>query len=103
VLATWAQCWYGNHLKNAEFTFGLAALAWFSAMEQKRLSSATRGCNCLDEHGIQLPWVAAKGAAETRLFPVSRATGFLKSRPSWRRADIAMRDMQCQFFWSAWC
>jgi len=56
-----------------------------------------------DEHGIQLPWVAAKGAAETRLFPVSRATGFLKSRPSWRRADIAMRDMQCQFFWSAWC
>jgi len=79
VLATCAQCWYGKHLKNAEFTFGLAALAWFSAMKQKRRSSATRACSCLDEHGTQLPWDAAKGATKIRFFPVTRATGFLNS------------------------
>jgi|APFre7841882630_1041343.scaffolds.fasta_scaffold89361_1 hypothetical protein len=55
-----------------------------------------------DEHGTQLPWIASRGAPEARLFPVSRATRILKSRHCWRLADIAMRDMQCQLFLSAW-
>ena len=54
------------------------------------------------EHGTQLHWIDSRGAQEACQFPVSGATGILKSRHCWRLADVAMREMQCQFFLSVW-
>jgi hypothetical protein len=49
-----------------------------------------------------LPWIDSKRGQKARQVPVTGATGILKWRHSWHFVDVAMREMECHFFLSAW-
>ena len=103
VLATWAQCWLGNPMLHAEFTLGLKASAWSTAMKanhaqfcnndlQLVITSMAPSCNGKD----------SRGAQEACQFKNMGANSIRKTRFCLRLADVAMRQLQCHLFLSAW-
>jgi hypothetical protein len=74
---------YINETNNAQFCNNNLQLV---------IMSMAQSCNGND----------SRGAQEAGQFQVMGATGIRKSRHCLRLADVAMRQLQCRFFLSAW-